>query len=139
MEMMVVMLVISAITMILTPLFSHSLTQRNVSHFVQEVEEDLMYYQLYAMVHRTSVRINLTSHPVGYRVLVLGEEIGRRQAPSEISRIRGRTSNFSGIEFTTQGRLREHVIIDIERKNSNKYYKVTFQIIRGRFHIYEYG
>lgn len=138
-EMMVVLLVISAIGMLLTPLFGQSQAQRNVIQFVQEVEEDLMYYQLYAMVHRSPVRINLTSEPAGYRVNVLGEEIGRRQAPAEISRIRGRTPHFRGIQFTANGRLREHVILDIERSDSDQYYKVAFQIIRGRFHIYEYG
>ncbi|AOM82649.1 hypothetical protein BBEV_1284 [Salisediminibacterium beveridgei] len=137
--MMVVLLVMTAICMMLTPLFSHSLAQRNVSQFVQEVEADLMYYQLYAMVHRSTVRINLTTQPVGYRVSVTGEEIGRRHAPSEISLIFGRTPNFSGIQFTSQGRLRQHVEIEIERGDSNQYYVVAFQIIRGRFHIYEYG
>lgn len=139
-EMMVVLLVITSMMMIATPFYHQSLGNRQAEVFMEELEQNIQYYQLYAMVHQVNVGIHPFNSPgPGYHVRVNGLIVETVRAPPEIAGIRNLNSGHFFLNFSSRGGLNNHMTMEISRTDSDKTYRVIFQIIRGRFHINEIG
>lgn len=137
-EMMVVLLILTSMMMIATPFYHQSLGNRHAEAFMEELEQNIQYYQLYAMVHQVSVGIHPFNSPApGYHVRVNGGLVKTVFAPVEIARIRNVNTGPFYLIFSSRGGLNNHMTMEISRSDSDQTYRVVFQIIRGRFHIYE--
>ncbi|MRX72614.1 prepilin-type N-terminal cleavage/methylation domain-containing protein [Bacillus lacus] len=133
------LLVLSIFTVLLLLTAIHIqpiIEQKKVDHFFEQLEEDILFAQQYAMVNSHSMILYYGPAQRDYRIVKSGlksEEVIKRELHQNMEIIPLTLSNH--IIFNSAGNINSSGALQVKYKKRT--FKVTFYLGRGRFRVEE--
>lgn len=131
-EMLIVLTILSLLLLISLPTFQDAIHDTEFEYFLKELEQDLHYYQMYAMTNGVSIRFSFATDGSSYRVLDGLVVVVEKEAPDGVNFL-PRSLLLNELRFLPNGNVYKAGIIEIQF-NGDKYHLV-FQLVRGRFYF----
>lgn len=130
--MIVVLAILSLLLLISIPVFQENVREVEFHYFLEELEKDLYYYQMYSMVNNRTVRFIFVPGGSSYRVRQGMTVIHEREFPSGVTFI-PRSLLLNDLRFLSSGNVYKAGRIEILFNGQR--YMLVFQLVRGRFYI----
>ncbi|MCE7794295.1 prepilin-type N-terminal cleavage/methylation domain-containing protein [Salipaludibacillus sp. CUR1] len=131
-ELMITLLVLSIVLMISIPSFQTSAEKMEYRHFLKDLEQDLYYYQMYAISNGRSVRVIFSASKPSYVVLEGVKVIHEREGPQGVEFVPG-TLALNELRFLPSGGVQKSGTIRISHGEERCW--LVFHFLRGRFYF----
>ncbi|UTR14456.1 hypothetical protein MM221_18135 [Salipaludibacillus sp. LMS25] len=131
-ELIIVLGILSIVLTIGIPSVQRTKQELVLMDYLTRLEQDLHYYQLYAITNQKRVAIHFEARAPVYTVIVNDKVIKERWGPEKLQFIEG-SLKLDGLVFLEEGGLQRSGRITI--KHGKTSYSLVFQFARGRFYF----
>ncbi|MBB5325223.1 competence protein ComGD [Anoxybacillus tepidamans] len=133
-EMLIVLMIVSTLTILVIPRIDQLEKVKEETYMIEQLTDDLLYAQQYAMTHKTAVVVVFYNAQGRYRMTesyTLGRTLIDRTLPSQWLFELATLQN--PLTFLANGNVNKSGTILI--KNGKTTYKVVFLLGKGRFYV----
>ncbi|WP_183040887.1 competence type IV pilus minor pilin ComGD [Salipaludibacillus neizhouensis] len=131
-EMLIVLVIISLLLLISLPTFQGAMEETEFEYFLKEMEQDLHYYQMYAMTNGKGIRFNFATDGSTYQVMDGLNVLFKKETPDGTAFL-PRTLLLNELRFLPNGNISKAGIIEIQFNDERCH--LIFQLVRGRFYF----
>lgn len=133
-EMLIVLMIVSTLMILVIPRIDQLEKAKEETYMIEQLTDDLLYAQQYAMTHKTAVVVVFYNAQGRYRMTesyTLGRTLIDRTLPSQWAFELATLQN--PLTFLANGNVNKSGTILI--KNGKTTYKVVFLLGKGRFYV----
>lgn len=133
-ELLIVLMIVSTLTIIVIPRLDHLKKAKEEAHMLEQLTDDLLYAQAYALTHKQSVVVVFYNAQGRYRMTeryTLGPVLLDRTLPNpwkiELATLQ------NPLTFLANGNVNKSGTVLL--KNGKTTYKLVFLLGKGRFYV----